>query len=302
MQKDAGLFLQQHGASRAAINSGHVLGYSTCPKDIDGQRKRLIQNYPSVLGNHIINAIQVINSQTSVILTNHSFISTDRMCICTNRSFHLHPPPHLSNTVNNLAASFNEGLLKPTSQSSPSTPRDTNNNDDSNEQDNINHLRSMTDPAYYQSAAWESHIDSELASFHVTQPQTSNAYPVQSSQPAPLNSFVVPQPQQLTQPQQPTQPRQPTQPQQITQPQQPTQPSRQHSHLPKPNTTQQILLIPVPLLLNITFSKQPFSPLLSGSFLHSSHSLHYLEEMGLMLVHLLLCWQNFTISTSRLFP
>ena len=87
---------------------------------------------------------------------------TDHSCpICT---------PHLSNTINNLAASFNEGLLKPTSQSSPSTPRDTNNNDDSNEQDNINHLRSMTDPAYYQSAAWESHIDSELASFHVTQP------------------------------------------------------------------------------------------------------------------------------------
>ena len=81
MQKDAGLFLQQHGASRAAINSGRVLGYSTCPRDIDGQRKRLIQNYPSVLGSHIMNAIQVINSQTSVILTNHSFISPDRMCI-----------------------------------------------------------------------------------------------------------------------------------------------------------------------------------------------------------------------------
>ena len=81
MQKDAGLFLQQHGASRAAINSGRILGYSTCPRDIDEQRKCLIQNYPSVLGNHIMNAIQVINSQTSVILTNHSFISTDRMCI-----------------------------------------------------------------------------------------------------------------------------------------------------------------------------------------------------------------------------
>ena len=167
----------------------------------------------------------------------------------------------------------------------------------------------MTDPAYYQSAAWESHIDSELASFHVTQPQTSNAYPVQSSQPAPLNSFVVPQPQQPTQPHQPTQPQQPTQPSSrhnLSSQHNPSSQhnhSRQHSHLPKPNTTQQILLIPVPLLLNITFSKQPFSPLLSGSFLHSSHSLHYLEEMGLMLVHLLLCcWQNFTFSTSRLFP
>ena len=93
MQKDAGLFLQQHGASRAAINSGRVLGYSTCPRDIDEQRKRLIQNYPSVLGNHIMNAIQVINSQTSVILTNHSSNFPQTECVYSNATLLLSAGP-----------------------------------------------------------------------------------------------------------------------------------------------------------------------------------------------------------------
>lgn len=60
LQKDEGLFLQEHGASRSAINAGRVLGFSTSPRNVDQYKQQLIHTYPAVLQQHIMTAIKVL--------------------------------------------------------------------------------------------------------------------------------------------------------------------------------------------------------------------------------------------------
>jgi len=73
--------------------------------------------------------------------------------------------PNLSKTIDELAAAFNHSLLLPTNHArSSSTPVDDDDTDT-----NVS-LCNATDPAYYQSSAWESHINSELTKFNVIQP------------------------------------------------------------------------------------------------------------------------------------
>lgn len=59
LQKDEGLFLRQHGASRAAINSGWILGFSTSLRDVDSHQKFLVASYPNSLQRHLNQAIKV---------------------------------------------------------------------------------------------------------------------------------------------------------------------------------------------------------------------------------------------------
>ncbi|XP_048575932.1 uncharacterized protein LOC5507411 isoform X1 [Nematostella vectensis] len=58
LQKDEGLFLQHHGASRTAINSGRILGFSTSPRNIDSHKKALITKYPDILMRKVILATE----------------------------------------------------------------------------------------------------------------------------------------------------------------------------------------------------------------------------------------------------
>lgn len=59
LQRDEGMFIQLHGASREVINSGRVLGFSTSPRDIDGQKSRLLREHPELINRQITNAIKV---------------------------------------------------------------------------------------------------------------------------------------------------------------------------------------------------------------------------------------------------
>ena len=92
---------------------------------------------------------------------------------------------HLSKKIDKIAASFNESILKPTANSSAlSTAID----DHQDEEDDA-HLNDNSDPVYYDSPAWESHIDEELHTFNVAQPQLINCYTPNSpcnSQPGPV--------------------------------------------------------------------------------------------------------------------
>ncbi|XP_048581679.1 uncharacterized protein LOC116607138 [Nematostella vectensis] len=58
LQKDEGLFLQHHGASRTAINPGRILGFSTSPRNIDSHKKALITKYPDILTRKVILATE----------------------------------------------------------------------------------------------------------------------------------------------------------------------------------------------------------------------------------------------------
>ncbi|EDO31553.1 predicted protein [Nematostella vectensis] len=58
LQKNEGLFLQHHGASRTAINSGRILGFSTSPRNIDSHKKALITKYPDILMRKVILATE----------------------------------------------------------------------------------------------------------------------------------------------------------------------------------------------------------------------------------------------------
>ena len=76
--------------------------------------------------------------------------------------------------MNNLADSFNESLLKPTTQSKKnqdnSDDEDDDNDDDEEDTISVNHR----DPSYYLSNQWQSHIDRELNSFSVLQPSINH--------------------------------------------------------------------------------------------------------------------------------
>ena len=59
LQKDEGLFVRQHGASRAAINSGRILGFRTSLRDVDSHQKFLVASYTNSLQKHLNQAIKV---------------------------------------------------------------------------------------------------------------------------------------------------------------------------------------------------------------------------------------------------
>ena len=58
LQREEGLFIQQHGASIDVINSGRILGFSASPKDVDGQKSRLLREQPDFVHHQISNALQ----------------------------------------------------------------------------------------------------------------------------------------------------------------------------------------------------------------------------------------------------
>ena len=76
----------------------------------------------------------------------------------------------LSKRISSLCEAFNESIIKPTSRSTkperthPGSERD----DEINDYIQIN---ANIDPAYYGSAQWETHIETEFNSFTVRQPQ-----------------------------------------------------------------------------------------------------------------------------------
>ncbi|KAK3744785.1 hypothetical protein QZH41_014775 [Actinostola sp. cb2023] len=55
-QKDLGLYLNHHGTSRAALNSGPLLGFSAAPRTIDRHNKQLLENYPNQMNQVIEDA------------------------------------------------------------------------------------------------------------------------------------------------------------------------------------------------------------------------------------------------------
>ena len=59
--------------------------------------------------------------------------------------------PRLSKKISSLCEAFNESIIKPTSRST--TPETTH--------DNIQ-INANIDPAYYESAQWETHVETEL--------------------------------------------------------------------------------------------------------------------------------------------
>ena len=78
--------------------------------------------------------------------------------------------PRLSKKISSLCEAFNESIIKPTSRSTaPETTHPGGERDDEiNENIQIN---ANIDSAYYESAQWETHIETELNSFTVRQPQ-----------------------------------------------------------------------------------------------------------------------------------
>ncbi|KAK2547224.1 hypothetical protein P5673_032931, partial [Acropora cervicornis] len=57
-QKDEGLFVRQHKGSRAAINSGRILGFRTSLRDVDSHQKFLVASYTNSLQRHLNQAIK----------------------------------------------------------------------------------------------------------------------------------------------------------------------------------------------------------------------------------------------------
>lgn len=78
--------------------------------------------------------------------------------------------PRLSKKISSLCEAFNESIIKPTSRST--TPETTHPGIERDDEINDNiQINANIDPAYYESAQWETHIETELNSFTVRQPQ-----------------------------------------------------------------------------------------------------------------------------------
>ncbi|XP_048588346.1 uncharacterized protein LOC125572211 [Nematostella vectensis] len=90
--------------------------------------------------------------------------------------------PHLAEKIAEICSAFNESLLKPTAKSTR-TPQSNQEPGSNDENDSINVKRNC-DPEYYDSAQWESHIDSELNSFVVAQPQLRHNVPNHQAAPS----------------------------------------------------------------------------------------------------------------------
>ena len=57
--KDQGLYLHHQGTSRAAMNSGPILGYSIAPRTFDRFSLQIQRNHPNVLSAKVQYAINV---------------------------------------------------------------------------------------------------------------------------------------------------------------------------------------------------------------------------------------------------
>ena len=79
--------------------------------------------------------------------------------------------PLLHKIIEKISTSFNESLLEPTSQ--PSEPTSASDSDTIDDVEPC--INAECDPAYYESAAWESEIDDTLSSFTVPQPSSALA-------------------------------------------------------------------------------------------------------------------------------
>ena len=92
----------------------------------------------------------------------HMQMAQDHCPICSNL---------ILNEMNRLSNSFNESLLEPTKQSpGQSTTTDaTPNSDDEDEMPSTSHTDETS--SYYQTEAWQIKIDQTLNSFEVPQPQ-----------------------------------------------------------------------------------------------------------------------------------
>ncbi|KAK3735156.1 hypothetical protein QZH41_020256 [Actinostola sp. cb2023] len=68
-QKDLGLYLNHHGTSRSALNSGPLLGFSAAPRTIDRHNKQLLENYPNQMNQVIEDAEKVQCTCTTIIVS-----------------------------------------------------------------------------------------------------------------------------------------------------------------------------------------------------------------------------------------
>ena len=59
LQKDLGLYMHQHGLSRAGLNNGPIFGFSVAPRSIDRHNINLRQEYPSLLKQKIEQSVKV---------------------------------------------------------------------------------------------------------------------------------------------------------------------------------------------------------------------------------------------------
>ena len=59
LQKDLGLYMHQHGLSRAGLNNGPIFGFSVAPRSIDRHNINLRQQYPSLLKQKIELSVKV---------------------------------------------------------------------------------------------------------------------------------------------------------------------------------------------------------------------------------------------------
>ena len=66
LQKDLGLYMHQHGLSRAGLNNGPIFGFSVSPRTIDRHNRNLRDQYPDSLQQKIHHAFKVETSFKSI--------------------------------------------------------------------------------------------------------------------------------------------------------------------------------------------------------------------------------------------
>ena len=59
LQKDLGLYMHQHGLSRACLNNGPIFAFSVAPRSIDRHNINLREQYPSLLKQKIEQSVKV---------------------------------------------------------------------------------------------------------------------------------------------------------------------------------------------------------------------------------------------------
>ncbi|KAK3745427.1 hypothetical protein QZH41_010251 [Actinostola sp. cb2023] len=77
-QKDLGLYLNHHGTSRSALNSGPLLRFSAAPRTIDRHNKQLLENYPNQM-NQVIEDAEKAGKCMILLLDDFHAIYTIRM-------------------------------------------------------------------------------------------------------------------------------------------------------------------------------------------------------------------------------
>ena len=136
------------------------LGYTFAtlePQTIPDQD--LVCDYAECSGNSITDAVR--------LNCFHTFHKT-----CLDKTGNKCPicVPRLSKKISSLCEAFNESIIKPTSRST--TPETTHPGSERDDEINDNiQINANINPAYYESAQWETHIETEFNSFTVRQPQ-----------------------------------------------------------------------------------------------------------------------------------